>query len=150
MTAEVRGMADNDSYDLKRFVDAQESSYESALEELRRGHKQTHWMWFIFPQLRGLGRSSTAQYYGVSSLNEARAYLNHPILGPRLKEATVTATRAPTSSLNALFGSPDDMKFKSSMTLFERANGDQDNVFGHALDKWCGGERDTATIQLLA
>ncbi|MBP2159561.1 MULTISPECIES: DUF1810 domain-containing protein [Asticcacaulis] len=143
-------MAQHDPLDLKRFVDAQESSYESALAELRQGRKQTHWMWFIFPQLRGLGRSSTAQYYGLSSLAEARAYLDHPILGQRLDAATVAATNAPARSLNALFGSPDDMKFKSSMTLFERAAKTPDNVFALALDKWCGGQRDTATLQLLA
>ena len=142
-------MAQQDPFDLKRFVDAQESTYKPALAELRQGRKQTHWMWFIFPQLRGLGRSSTAQYYGLSSRDEARAYLEHPILGQRLKEATASATSAPASSLNALFGSPDDMKFKSSMTLFERAAKEPDNVFGEALDKWCSGQRDTATLQLL-
>jgi len=143
-------MAQHDPLDLKRFVDAQESTYESALAELRQGRKHTHWMWFIFPQLRGLGRSSTAEYYGLSSLDEARAYLEHPILGQRLDAVTVAATSAPASSLNALFGSPDDMKFKSSMTLFERAAPDADNIFSLALDKWCSGQRDTATLQLLA
>lgn len=143
-------MAQHDPFGLKRFVDAQERTYETALSELRQGRKQTHWMWFIFPQLRGLGRSSTAQYYGLSSLDEGRAYLDHPILGQRLDAATVAATNASATSLNALFGSPDDMKFKSSMTLFERAALEPDNIFGLALDKWCSGQRDPATLELLA
>ena len=142
-------MVANDSFDLQRFVDAQSSTYLGALAEITAGAKQSHWMWFVFPQLKSLGRSSTAQHYGLVSLDEAKAYLAHPVLGQRLQEITLATLDAPATSLNALFGSPDDLKFKSSMTLFETAADYPDSIFAQALDRWCGGERDRATLDLL-
>jgi len=143
-------MSEDDPFNLQRFVDAQASTYEAALREITGGAKQSHWMWFVFPQLRGLGHSSTARFYGLSSLDEARAYLAHPVLGRRLSEITLAAIKAPASSLPDLFGAPDDMKFKSSMTLFEKAANAPDSVFAQALDHWCGGDRDSATLDLLS
>ena len=140
-------MSGEDPYDLERFVTAQDGAYEQALDELKRGRKQSHWMWFVFPQLRGLGRSSTAEFYGISSLDEARAYLAHPLLGPRLLAVTAAATTAPAPSLLALFGSPDEMKFVSSMTLFALA-ADEPSRFQAALDRWNGGRRDPRTQAL--
>ncbi|MBS0362921.1 MAG: DUF1810 domain-containing protein [Proteobacteria bacterium] len=141
-------MAD-DPFDLRRFADAQEGVIDRALEELRAGAKRSHWMWFVFPQLRDLGRSPTAQFYGLAALDEARAYLADPVLGPRLAAATEAAMGAPAASLHALFGSPDDLKFRSSMTLFALADGTRDNPFLRALARWCAGEPDAATLRLL-
>ncbi len=104
-------------------------------------------MWFVFPQLNGLGHSSTAQFYGLSGRDEAAAYLQHPVLGPRLKLAVEAVLASPAKTLNALFGSPDDLKFKSSMTLFAAI--DSDGPYRAALDRWCAGERDRLTLQLL-
>lgn len=143
-------MAAEDPFELQRFVDAQASSYRIALAEITAGAKRSHWMWFVFPQLRGLGRSSTAQHYGLVSLDEAKAYLVHPLLGQHLQEITLAALDAPATSLNALFGSPDDLKFKSSMTLFEKAEDYPDSIYAQALDRWCQGERDQRTLDLLA
>ena len=143
-------MAAEDPFELQRFVDAQASSYRIALAEITAGAKRSHWMWFVFPQLRGLGRSSTAQHYGLVSLDEAKAYLAHPVLGQHLQEITLAALDAPATSLNALFGSPDDLKFKSSMTLFEKAEGYPDSIYAQALDRWCQGERDQTTLDFLA
>lgn len=138
----------DDPYDLARFVTAQAPVFDQALAELRAGAKRSHWMWFIFPQLRALGRSPTAQRYGISDADEARAYLAHPVLGPRLVGAVETATAAPAASLHALFGSPDDLKFRSCVTLFGAVSGVP--VFQAALDRWCGGMPDPATRDLLA
>ena len=138
-----------DRYDLERFVTAQERVFDTVLSELRSGRKRSHWMWFIFPQLRGLGRSSTADYYGISSLAEARAYLAHPVLGPRLDVCTKTVFEAEAASLRAIFGSPDDMKFRSCATLFALAAGEGDNPFQRALDRWCDGRPDEQTLALL-
>ncbi|RAI40297.1 DUF1810 domain-containing protein [Rhodoplanes roseus] len=139
----------SDPFDLARFVTAQAPVHETALAELKAGRKRTHWMWFVFPQHRALGRSPTAQAYGIGSLDEARAYLEHPLLGPRLLACTRAVLDCPAPSLHALFGSPDDLKFRSSMTLFEAAAPDQP-VFGTALDRWCGGRRDDLTATLIA
>ncbi|WP_249120058.1 DUF1810 domain-containing protein [Plastoroseomonas hellenica] len=139
----------DDPFDLSRFVTAQAPIFEMALEELRAGRKRSHWMWFIFPQLRGLGHSSMAQFYGVQSLDEARAYLAHPVLGPRLALITRTVQAVEGRSLNAIFGSPDDMKFHSSMTLFSLAAKEAANPFSAALDRWCDGRPDAATLSLL-
>ncbi len=133
------------AYDLDRFVTAQAPVFATALTELRAGRKQSHWMWFVFPQLKGLGMSATAQHFGIVSLDEAHAYLDHPVLGPRLEEATKAVIDAPSPSLNALFGSPDDLKFRSSMTLFERIRAEP---FGAALARWCDGP-DPRTLALL-
>lgn len=138
-----------DPFDLQRFVRAQAPVYDTALAELGAGRKRTHWMWFIFPQLRGLGRSDTAIAYGIASLEEARAYLAHPLLGQRLDAATRAVLPHAGSSLRAIFGSPDDLKFVSSMTLFDVAAGEGGSVFREALDRLCGGRRDERTLALL-
>lgn len=142
-------MPPQDAYDLQRFVTAQAGVFDGALAELRAGRKRSHWMWFVFPQLRGLGRSDTALFYGIASIGEARAYLAHPLLGPRLEQAARAATAAPAASLHALFGSPDDLKFHSSMTLFAKAAAEAPNPYREALDRWCGGREDAATLSLL-
>jgi uncharacterized protein (DUF1810 family) len=139
-----------DRFDLERFVTAHMPVFDSALGELRAGRKRSHWMWFVFPQLRGLGRSSIAEYYGISSLAEARAYLAHPLLGPRLDLCTRTVLEIETPSLHAIFGSPDDMKFGSSMTLFALAAGEENNSFRRALDRWCSGRLDERTLALIS
>ncbi|MCB8837039.1 DUF1810 domain-containing protein [Aurantimonas sp. VKM B-3413] len=143
-------MPAGDPFDLDRFVTAQEGVFETALAELRAGRKRTHWMWFVFPQLRGLGHSPTAQHFGIASLEEARAYLSHALLGPRVTEATEAVLGVTGCSLHQIFGSPDDMKFRSSMTLFERAAAEGGGgPFARALDQWCGGERDPKTHAML-
>jgi uncharacterized protein (DUF1810 family) len=141
-------MSHNLAFHLGRFVDAQSSTWPRALEELQAGRKQSHWMWFIFPQLAGLGMSPTAQLYAFASVDEARAFLRHPLLGPRLIEATEAVLAHQHKSLHDIFGSPDDMKFRSSMTLFELASGDTASVFTRALDAMCAGQRDDKTLAL--
>ncbi len=136
----------SDPFNLQRFVTAQAPLYPTALKELRDAYKRSHWMWFIFPQLRGLGFSSTAQFYGLVSVEEARAYLDHALLGRRLIECTQAAIDAPAASLHAMFGSPDDIKFCSSMTLFDMAA--PNGIFARALDRWCDGRRDDRTVAL--
>jgi uncharacterized protein (DUF1810 family) len=138
-----------DRYDLERFVTAQASVFETVLAELRAGLKRSHWMWFVFPQFAGLGRTSTARFYGISSIDEARAYLAHPLLGSRLDLCTRTVLASESSSLHAIFGSPDDLKFRSCMTLFSLAAEDPDNPFRQALDRWCGGRPDERTVALI-
>lgn len=136
-----------DPYDLQRFVAAQAGVFDRALGELRDGRKRSHWMWFVFPQLKGLGRSPTAELYGIGSLDEATAYLEHPVLGPRLEAAVEAVQASGATSLRALFGAPDDLKFRSSMTLFSVAA--PDGPYQAALDRWCGGEADPQTLALL-
>ena len=138
-----------DPYDLERFVAAQEPVFPTALAELRAGRKRTHWMWFIFPQLRGLGRSAMATRYGIGSLEEARAYLAHPLLGSRLELCTDAVLAVEGRSLHEIFGSPDDMKFHSSMSLFASAAGDSATPCRRALDRWWQGEADRETLRLL-
>jgi len=138
-----------DRFDLQRFVAAQAPVFASALEELRKGRKRTHWMWFVFPQLRGLGSSSMAAFYGIGSLEEARAYLAHRLLGPRLVLCTETVLGINGKTLHDIFGSPDDIKFRSSMTLFARASDDDAAVFKRALDLYCQGRPDDRTLALL-
>ena len=138
-----------DPFDLQRFVTAQAPVFALALEELKEGRKRTHWMWFVFPQLRGLGSSSMATFYGIGSLEEARAYLAHPLLGPRLVLCTETVLAVKGKSLREIFGSPDDMKFGSSMTLFARASDDDGVVFRRALNLYCRGRPDDRTLALL-
>lgn len=137
-----------DPHDLARFVSAQAGVFDAAIEELRAGCKRSHWMWFVFPQLRGLGRSPTAQFYGIATLDEATAYVLHPVLGPRLEAATAAVLTSPASTLSALFGSPDDLKFRSSMTLFAIAQ--PEGPYQAALDGWCGGAPDHHTVELLS
>jgi uncharacterized protein (DUF1810 family) len=138
----------DDSFHLRRFVAAQDGVYRIAREELRFGRKRSHWMWFVFPQFKGLGFSPMAQFYALSSLDEARAFLAHPVLGPRLRECVELVNRIESKSLFDIFGEPDDKKFCSSMTLFERAAPD-DPAFARALDKFCGGVRDPLTLEKL-
>lgn len=134
--------------DLHRFVDAQSSVYDQVLTELRAGRKQSHWIWFIFPQIQGLGSSPTAMEYAISGLDEARAYIAHPLLGPRLRECTSLVNAVDGRTPSEIFGYPDDLKFRSSMTLFARATAD-DQVFRDALTKYYGGEEDLLTVARL-
>jgi uncharacterized protein (DUF1810 family) len=138
-----------ESFDLKRFVDAQEPVYDNVVDELRHGRKRSHWMWFVFPQLRGLGSSPTAERYGISSLEEARAYLRHDVLGPRFRECTRLVNQIEGRSAAEIFGSPDDLKLRSSMTLFARATDDNADFLA-LLDKYYGGQPDQLTLKLLA
>jgi uncharacterized protein (DUF1810 family) len=138
-----------DPFNLERFVTAQTAVFPAVLAELKAGRKRTHWMWFVFPQLRGLGRSSMATFYSIASLHEARAYLAHSLLGPRLDHCTRIVLDLEDVSLQQIFGSPDDMKFQSSMTLFALAAADPVSSFYKALDRWCGGALDTQTLRLL-
>ena len=133
---------------LDRFVLAQDPVFETAMAELAAGRKTSHWIWFVFPQARSLGRSSTAAFYGIGSLAEAQAYLLHPVLGARLIRAAQSATTAPATSLHKLFGSPDNLKFRSSMTLFAAVAADP-TVFDAALARW-GLSPDPLTLDLLA
>ncbi|MCJ2122944.1 DUF1810 domain-containing protein [Methylobacterium sp. J-077] len=135
-------------YHLDRFVAAQEGVYERALAELRAGEKRSHWMWFIFPQIAGLGSSLMAQRYAIGSRDEATAYLAHPVLGPRLRACTEAVNGVTGRSAHAIFGAPDDMKFRSSMTLFARAAPDAP-PFAAALAKYFGGEPDPLTLAKL-
>ena len=134
--------------DLTRFVEAQEPVYAAALAELRRGRKESHWMWFVFPQIAGLGSSPTARYYALASLGEALAYLAHPVLGPRLAACTEAVLAHRGRSAEAIFGSVDAMKFRSSMTLFEAA-AEGSGPFGAALEAFYDGGRDAATLRLI-
>ncbi|HET8709770.1 MAG TPA: DUF1810 domain-containing protein [Spongiibacteraceae bacterium] len=136
------------SMTLQHFVDAQNPIYAQICQELRDGSKHSHWMWFVFPQIEGLGYSAMAQRYALHSLDEARAYLAHPLLGARLRECTALVNRVEGKSIEAIFGYPDDMKFHSSMTLFAEADAGQ-LVFVEALRKYFGGERDVATLERL-
>jgi uncharacterized protein (DUF1810 family) len=135
-----------DSYDLQRFVDAQDRVFEQVRQELQDGSKRSHWMWFVFPQIAGLGFSQMAARYAISSLAEATAYLAHPVLGPRLKECTQLVLQVEGRSIRQIFGQPDDMKFRSSMTLFARAAPDEP-IFTKALQKYFGGELDRMTLE---
>jgi uncharacterized protein (DUF1810 family) len=143
-------MSDADPYDLERFVAAQASTFETALAELTAGRKRSHWMWFVFPQLRGLGSSPMASFYGISSLAEARAYLAHAVLGPRLVRCTETVLAIKDQSPHAIFGSPDDLKFRSAMTLFALAAGDGGSPFRQALGRFWDSRMDERTLALLA
>jgi uncharacterized protein (DUF1810 family) len=137
-----------DPHDLQRFVDAQEEVMDAVKRELRSGRKRSHWMWFVFPQMEGLGSSQIAQRYAISSRPEAEAYLAHPILGSRLRNCTALVTDIEGESASAIFGSPDDLKFRSSMTLFE-AVADEPAPFETALETYYDGERDDKTLGLL-
>jgi uncharacterized protein (DUF1810 family) len=138
----------NDPYNLQRFVDAQNRVYEQACAELRNGQKRTHWIWFIFPQLCGLGRSEMAAVFGISSRAEAEAYWKHLVLGPRLAECTRLVNLVEGRSVKQIFGYPDDLKFRSSMSLFAMATSDN-QIFKEALQKYFDGEIDQLTVQLL-
>ena len=138
-----------DHFDLERFVTAQDQVYEQVYEELRQGRKTGHWMWFVFPQLRGLGHSSMASHFGISSIAEAEAYLGHPILGPRLRECTRLVNLIEERSIAEIFGYPDNLKFCSSMTLFASLNIDN-QIFRDALEMYFHGREDPRTLEKLA
>jgi len=134
----------SDPFQLGRFVEAQAGSYATALREIRAGAKRSHWMWYIFPQIAGLGHSATAQHYAIGSLKEAQAYLAHPVLGPRLMECVAALDALEGTTAERVFGSVDAMKLRSSLTLFEAAGGH----FGGTITRWFG-ERDARTLALL-
>ena len=138
----------SDPYHLQRFVDAQNPVFEQVCAELRQGRKVTHWMWFIFPQIKGLGSSPTAIQFAISSLQEAEAYVRHPILGPRLRECSRLVTLVEGRSINHIFGYPDHLKFHSSMTLFASTSC-ENHIFKDALQKYFGGEPDPLTLERL-
>lgn len=138
-----------DPHRLERFVAAQEGVYPAALAELRAGAKRTHWMWFVFPQIAGLGHSAMAQLYAVKSRAEARSYLAHPVLGARLRECAAALLHVHDKPIQAILGFPDDLKLKSSMTLFEAVGGGE-QVFADVLERFFQGERDARTLEVLA
>jgi uncharacterized protein (DUF1810 family) len=140
-------MTRDDPLDLKRFVEAQDPVFDAVRAELAAGRKRTHWMWFVFPQIAGLGRSPMAQAYAIGSIEEAGAYLAHPVLGARLRECVRLVNAVPDRSAHDIFGSPDDMKFRSCLTLFREAGGGAD--FEAALSRFFVGEADPATLRLL-
>jgi len=137
----------DDPYDLRRFTKAQRNTYDNAFAELRDGKKQTHWMWYIFPQIDGLGHSATSRRYAIKSIEEARQYLNHPVLGKRLLECVKVILAIEGRSISEIFGDPDDMKLKSSMTLFTCIPNSPSVLF-RVLDKYFNGNRDVKTLQL--
>ena len=137
-----------DQFGLQRFVDAQARNYAEALAELRRGRKTSHWMWYVFPQVAGLGSSAMARTYAIGSLAEARAYLAHPVLGPRLREVVAAVLAVQGRTAHEIFGGPDDLKLRSSLTLFARAAPDEP-LFRQALDQYFAGEPDARTLERL-
>ncbi len=141
-------MASANPFNLDRFVSAQTGAYASALAEMRGGRKRTHWIWFIFPQIEGLGHSSTSMHYAISGLDEARAYLGHPVLGPRLIECAEAVLAVEGRTASDIFPYPDDLKLRSSMTLFDLV-AEPGSVFGRVLDKYFQGGRDERTLALL-
>ena len=138
----------SDPYDLQRFVDAQRDCYQRVCQELSKGYKQSHWMWFIFPQLKGLGHSAMANRYGISSLQEAEAYLQHPVLGPRLRHCVGLVLQINGRPVEEIFGDPDDLKFRSCMTLFANTAGDS-AIFKDAMQKFFAGKPDRLTLERL-
>ena len=140
---------ESDSFDLRRFVDAQQGIYQAVLEELRAGRKQSHWMWFVFPQLAGLGSSAMARRYAIGSMAEARAYSAHPVLGQRLRECSQLVSGATSKSIEDIFGYPDYLKFHSCMTLFAHAGGDTE-IFERCLLLFFEGRPDAATLRLMS
>jgi uncharacterized protein (DUF1810 family) len=138
-----------DPFNLDRFVQAQEPVLAQVRRELREGHKRTHWMWFVFPQLSGLGHSAIARHYAIASLAEAQAYLDHPVLGPRLVECSGLVNKVEGRTVEQIFGSPDDLKFRSSMTLFTMAR-PETPVFREALERYFGGVPDRVTVEKLS
>lgn len=142
-------MTGDDRFELSRFVAAQDPVFATVLAELRAGRKESHWMWFVFPQLRALGRSPTAKFYGIGSLDEARAYLEHPVLAGRLAEAVDVVLAVQGRSVHDIFGSPDDLKFRSSMTLFDVAAEGGQGCFRLALERFFAGEPDRHTLEFI-
>lgn len=140
-------MNDKDQFNLERFLKAQIFDYDTALKELRSGEKQSHWIWYVFPQMKGLGYSSHAVYYGISGLEEARAYLAHPVLGARLREATEAVLAIEGKTVREIMPGIDALKLKSSMTLFDLVS--PDDIFARVLDKYYDGKRDESTLRML-
>lgn len=136
-------------HSLQRFIDAQSGCYEQVLTELRAGKKRSHWMWFIFPQIAGLGKSATAQFYSISTMDEARAYLNHPVLGDHLVSCVQLVNAIEGKSAHDIFGSPDDLKFRSCVTLFASV-AEKDSVFAKAIAKYCPDGADPRTLDLMS
>jgi uncharacterized protein (DUF1810 family) len=141
-------MSTSDDHDLNRFIEGQRSTYEHALAELRSGRKRSHWMWYVFPQLAGLGRSATSRYYAIGSADEATAYLEHPLLGPRLIECATAILEIDGRSASEILGSPDDLKLRSCATLFARVS-PPGSAFSKVLAKYFGGREDEQTVRLL-
>ena len=139
----------DDTFDLDRFVSAQENVYQTALEEIGNGRKQGHWMWFIFPQISGLGSTEVSRLYAIKSREEAVAYLEHPVLGPRIREISEVLLTQDDKSATEILGTPDDLKLRSSMTLFKSVSTDND-VFLNVLDRYYGGEEDPQTFRILS
>lgn len=135
--------------DLSRFIKAQEGSYEQALSEIKSGRKRSHWMWYIFPQYKGLGYSETSKYYSIKDLDEAKRYLSHPILGERLRSISKELLALNENNANRVFGSPDDLKLKSSMTLFAAIELSPENIFKKVLEKFFNGQADDNTLNLI-
>jgi uncharacterized protein (DUF1810 family) len=148
MTGEGKAGSSTDPFNLERFTKAQKDVYDGVLRELRNGRKRTHWMWFIFPQIDGLAYSSTSKYYSIKSLEEARQYLRHQVLGKRLVECSEAVLSVEGKSVSEIFGYPDDLKLKSSMTLFA-AVADPHSVFVRVIDRYFQGEQDRRTLQLI-
>ena len=140
-------MQGGDPYDLERFVQAQAADYERALAELRAGEKRSHWMWYVFPQIAGLGQSAMSRRYSIKSVSEATAYLGHPLLGARLRECFAVVQMTAGRSATEIFGSPDDMKLRSSATLFARVS--DESIFRQVIEKYFDGEYDAETLRLL-
>ena len=139
---------DADSFDLSRFVEAQARDYEAALSEIRSGRKRSHWMWYVFPQFDGLGISSTSKHFAIKTLDEAKAYLSHPVLGPHLFECADAVLHVTGRSAFDIFSSPDDLKLRSSATLFAEVS-PEGSLFHQILEKYFGGERDRLTLDLI-
>ena len=137
----------NENYNLKRFIEAQEGVYPVALRELREGRKRSHWMWYIFPQLKHLGHSYNAKYYGLSGVDEAAAYLAEPVLGQRLREVSTAILNLPTNDAHEVFGGIDSLKLRSSMTLFDLVS--PNDIFARVLDKYFNGQRDNRTLTII-
>lgn len=137
------------TYNLERFIEAQEEDYGIALREVKQGAKVNHWMWYIFPQIAGLGNSSTAKHFAIMDITEAKLYLEHPVLGKRLAEISEALLRIPHNSAYTIFGIPDDLKLLSCMTLFEAIDSQYKDIFKRIIDKYYNGRRDSKTLQLL-
>lgn len=149
MTRKDDTVGSSDPFNLARFTEAQDGIYGSVLAELRAGRKRSHWIWYIFPQMYGLGFSSTSKYYAIRSIEEARAYLDHPVLGQRLRECSEIVLGVEGRSASEIFGYPDDMKLHSSMTLFAYVAADPFSVFARVLDQYFHGRQDSKTLSLI-
>ena len=134
---------------LNRFLEAQRKDYDIALSEIRAGRKRTHWMWYIFPQFRGLGHSETSKYYGIKDIDEAKEFLNHPVLGLRLQQISEELINLEEKDATMIMGHPDDLKLKSCMTLFLHIDDKKESVFKHVLDKFFDGHADQKTLKFL-